>query len=162
MHVTLPDRLECLKKEAWVPEDAPRYRISPTKDGAYLFTKKGLAVAQIIKSRGKTSLTLADRGALIIAKTRAGLEFGPLKLEKGEPAPAKSKERGYGKDVFLFGNHAENQYKIYYRVEGEVYPRLMFRVVRHPLNDRLANMEIEDGENPLFCVALALAISTLR
>lgn len=158
MIVTLPRRISYLTGEALVPKESPVYRLSPVKNGLLVYNGANRAVGQILKGEDRVSVAIADKGCVAIKAVVGEIVFTQPDTEKGEPAPDEKKARAFEGEFVFFGNAKTAQYELFRKSKGSVKPSLLAQAVAHPLNEKLVNVFIPDGQNVLLAIVLCLGI----
>lgn len=155
MIFTLPKKMTDLRNEALVPPERPLFRLSLIKGGMQIFNMSGEAVAQVLCYKDYKAVSVSDGGGVLVCERNGSVEIYPVNNE-GEELRVE-KKRGFEQLVF-FGNYKTAHYEIFIKKEGEVKPKSLVQAVAHPLNERLVNVKVADGENFLLAVALCLAL----
>jgi hypothetical protein len=164
MIITLPGKVAYLTKDAYVPAENPAFKISPIKKGVMIYNLRGVLVGQALVTERGVNVSTADSGALTVSKIGDTVEIGglkPAKDEKKEIGNSAEKREVCGEFIF-FGNCSASKYEIFEKTPREIKPKLMFRAVAHPINDRLVNIDIAEGANILRSILLCLAIGYLK
>lgn len=151
----LPRHMTDLRNEALVPPGSPLFRLAHIKGGMQIFNASGEAVAQILRYKDYTTVTVGDGGGILVREENGKIVFFPVNNE-GETIK-ENKKRTFDELIF-FGNYRTAHYEIFIKHAGEVKPKSLVRAVAHPLNERLVNVDVADGENFLLAVALCLAL----
>ena len=155
MIFTLPKKMTDLRNEALVPPGMPLFRLSPIKDGMQIFNTSGEAVAQVLRYKDYNTVTVGDGGGLIVCERNGHVDILTVNNE-GETV--KEEKKRVFDELIFFGNHKTAHYEIFIKRKGEVKPHSLVQAVAHPLNERLVNVKVADGENFLLAVALCLAL----
>lgn len=155
MIVSLPIKMEDLRGDVWIPFDTPLFRLSRIKGGMQIFNENGMAVAQILKYKGYNTVTVGDGGGIVVMERNGIVKMVPVQSRDEEVN--ETKKRGFDELIF-FGNYKTSHYEIFIKKPGALKPTSLVTAVAHPLNEKLVNVKVADGENFLLAVSLCLAL----